>query len=203
MKTLRLSLTTVAFAVSLLPLAQCRRQEVPRSEVAPTAAGGSRAVAPPSDARAVAADGATDAGADAGGPLPSAGEWLDGRIYRFRLEASRRCGPAANPDSLRIGVVVRVESKMDELLVAARDVKLQSGGIILDSLVIAKAPAGCAPLLAPSSLRAKKATAGAVIFDVPPEIVSASQPVRVVYQPTRWGGAHRVEAALPPGALKP
>jgi hypothetical protein len=200
MKTLRLSLAMVALALPLTLLAQCRRQEVPASEVAPTAASG-RAVPEPRDARAAGADGPTDASADAGGPLPSAGEWLDGRIYRFRLEATRRCAPATNPDSLRIGVVVRVESKMNELLVASRDVKLQSGGIILDSVVIAKAPAGCAPLLGPSSLRAGKATAGAVIFDVPPEMVSANQPVRVVYQPTRWGGAHRVEAALPPGAL--
>ena len=200
MKTLRLSLGAVALAAPLL-LAHCRKQEAPPSAAAPTAAADSGAAAPARDARAVISDAATDGAADGGGPLPSLGEWLDGRIYRFRLEAVRRCPQPAGPDSLRIGVVVRVESKMNELLVASRDVKLESGGIILDSVVITKAPAGCGPLLAPASLRTGKTTGGVVIFDVPPELSAGNRPVRVVYQPTRWGGARRVEAALPGEAL--
>jgi hypothetical protein len=131
--------------------------------------------------------------ADAGSEPPSKGRWLEGTIYRFRLDDVRRCAPPAG----RIGVGVRVTANIPELLVAPRDFKLEAGGVILDSAVAEKAPAGCAPLLAPKSLRGGKTTGGIVLFDIPPGFNPDDRPVRLTYQPTRWGGARRVEAILP------
>ena len=94
-------------------------------------------------------------------------------------------------------------SKVDEVSVAPRDFKLESGGVILDSAMVTKAPDGCGPLLAPKSLRAGKSADGVVVFDFRPEFNPDHRPVRSL-QPTRWGGAKRVEALLPPGSvLKP
>jgi hypothetical protein len=143
-----------------------------------------------------------DAPADAGGEPPSRGTWLEGNIYRFRLDDVRTCAPPSGGGA-RIGALVRVTSKVDEVFVAPRDVKLESGGVILDSAVLEKAPAGCGPLLTPKSLRAGKTADGVVVFDVPPEFNPERRPVKITYQPTRWGGARRVEAVLPSDSLSP
>ena len=90
-------------------------------------------------------------------------------------------------------------SKVDEVFVAPRDVKLESGGVILDSAILGKAPGGCGPLLTPKSLRAGKTADGVVVFDLPPGFNPEGRPMKITYQPTRWGGARRVEALLPPG----
>ena len=142
-----------------------------------------------------------EAETDAASPPPSKGTWLEGRIYRFRLDDVRKCPPPPVGGGARIGAVVRVTSKVDEVFVAPRDFKLESGGVILDSAIIEKAPGGCGPLLAPKSLRAGKTADGVVVFDVPPEFNPEGRPVKITYQPTRWGGARRVEALLPPGSL--
>ena len=133
---------------------------------------------------------------DAGAPPASKGSWLEGNIYRFRLDDVRTCTPPAPPAVARIGAVVRVTSKLDELMVAPRDVKLESGGVILESAISPQASAACAPLLTPKSLRAGKSTDGVVVFDIPPGFNPEHRPVKVTYQPTRWGGAKRVEAVL-------
>jgi hypothetical protein len=138
--------------------------------------------------------------ADAGPPA-SKGTWLEGNIYRFRLDDARQCPPPAAGNAARIGARVRVTSKVDEVFVAPRDVKLESGGVILDSAIVTKAPAGCGPLLAPTSLRAGKTADGVVVFDIPPGFNPERRPVKIMYQPTRWGGAKRVEAVLPAETL--
>jgi hypothetical protein len=132
---------------------------------------------------------------------PSPGGWLDGTIYRLRLDDVRRCPPAAPAAAARIGVLVRVTSNINELLVAPRDFKLEAGGVLLESAILQKAPAPCAPLLAPKSLRPGKDTDGVVVFDLPVGFNPEHQPVKLTYQPTRWGGARRVESVLPPEAL--
>jgi hypothetical protein len=190
--------TTPALVCTLavLVLAQCRRQDqdAPRPAVTPAA---TDSAVEPSRAPPAVADAATDAGS----PPPSKGAWLEGKIYRFRLEDVRPCPPPAAGSAARIGVVVRVTSKIDDLLVAPRDVKLEVDGVILDSAIAPKASPGCASLLAPKSLRAGKTADGIVIFDLPPGFNPEHRPVKVTYQPTRWGGAHRAEAVLPPGSL--
>ena len=152
----------------------------------------------PAAATAPAADGATT---DEASPPAAKGTWLEGNIYRFRLDDVRKCPPPGVAGGARIGTVVRVTSKVDEVFVHPRDVKLQSGGVILDRAVVTKAPDGCGPLLTPKSLRAGKTADGVVVFDVPPEFNPEHRPVKVTYQPTRWGGAKKVEALLPAGSL--
>ena len=156
-----------------------------------------RAAEPPAPPPAPAA--AAEAEPDAASPPPSKGSWLEGNIYRFRLDDVRKCPPPSVAGGARIGAVVRVTSKVDEVFVAPRDVKLESGGVILDSAILGKAPGGCGPLLTPKSLRAGKTADGVVVFDLPPGFNPEGRPVKITYQPTRWGGARRVEALLPPG----
>jgi len=198
----RLSTTACASALALLLFGQCRRQEVPQAAPPPATADGARVVAaaPPPTAPAPPADDA----ADAASAPPSTGAWLDANIYRFRLEAVRRCTPSAPGGATRIGVLVRVTAKnIDDLLVAPRDFRLESGGTTVDSAILPKAPTGCAPLLAPKSLRPGKTADGVVVFDLPAGFAPADRPVKIAYQPTRWGGARRVEAVLPPESLAP
>jgi hypothetical protein len=194
----RQSTAAGAAALALLVFAQCQRQEAPRPEMKPAAAtGGAPAVAAaPPAAPAPAADAA--AAADGAEPPASKGTWLDGTIYRFRLDDVRKCPPPGAGSAARIGAVVRVTSKVNELLAAPRDVKLESDGVILESANIPKGPPGCTPLLAPASLRAGKTADGIVLFDIPPGFNPARRPVKLTYQPTRWGGAKRVEALVPP-----
>ena len=196
----RLPTAAVASVLALVLFAQCRRQDVAPPQTTPPVANGARAVAEPlaaPPAPAPAAEGATD---EASAPA-SKGTWQEGNIYRFRLDDVRKCSPTAVAGGARIGVVVRVASKVDEVFVAPRDVKLESGGVILDSAIVTKAPDGCGPLLAPKSMRAGKTNDGVVVFDVPPEFNPDHRPVKITYQPTRWGGAKRVEALLPPGSV--
>jgi hypothetical protein len=198
----RLPAAAVASTLALLLLGQCRRQDVAPPSTTSAVLDGARAVdpplaAPPPSAAAPGADAATDEAT----PPASKGTWLEGNIYRFRLDDVRKCPPPAVAGGSRIGAVVRVTSKIDEVFVAPRDVKLESGGVILDSAIVTKAPDGCGPLLAPKSLRAGKTADGVVVFDVPPEFNPDHRPVKITFQPTRWGGAKRVEALLPDGLL--
>lgn len=164
----------------------------------PAATERARVVPEPREALPAAADAASDAESS---PEPSQGRWLEGNIFQFRMDGIRRCTPPALVGFTRIGILVRVTSKMDELLVAPRDVKLEAGGVILDSTVLPTAPGGCAPMLAPKSLRAGKSAAGVVVFDLPTGFNAEHRALKVTYQPTRWGGARRVEAVVPPDAL--
>jgi hypothetical protein len=195
----RLPVVTLGCALALF--AQCRRREIVRPDATPPAATEAPRVVPePRDAPPAVAVADADADAESS-PEPSKGRWLEGNIYQFRLDDVRRCTPPALTGFTRIGVLVRVMSKMDELLVAPRDVKLEAGGVILDSTVLPSAPGGCAPMLAPKSLRAGKSTAGVVVFDLPTGFNAEHRQLKVTYQPTRWGGAKRVEAVVPPDAL--
>ena len=189
----------VACAVALLLFGQCQRNEAPRSS-GPGVADAARPMAAPPVAAEPPPPPPDDA-TDAGAPPASKGSWLEGNIYRFRLDDVRTCTPPAPPAVARIGAVVRVTSKIDQLMVAARDVKLESGGVVLESAISPKTSAACAPLLAPKSLRAGKSTDGVVVFEIPPGFNLEHRPVKVTYQPTRWGGAKRVEALLPAESL--
>jgi len=196
-RTRAASAGVLAAALLALALAQCRRAELP-ADARPPPAPIARALPEPP-----AAPPPTVAEADAAALPASRGTWLDATIYRFRLDDVRSCSPPATDGASRIGAVVRVTSNIDGLLVAPRDVKLESGGVILDSVIAPKAAAGCAPPLAPRSLRAGKTAEGVVVFDVPPGFNIEHRPVRITYQPTRWGGARRVEAVVAPDALTP
>jgi hypothetical protein len=174
--------------LALLLLAQCRRADIGGAPVAMAAAEPARPAA--------VAEGAVEPTPDS---APQSGDgWLDGNIYRVRMADVRPCpaSPAVE-GAARVGVRVHVASKIGDLLVAPRDFKLESGGVILESAIVQKAPAACGPLLAPKALRAGKSAEGIVVFDLPPGFNAEQRPVRITYQPTRWGGARRVEAVLP------
>ena len=193
----RFSAAAAASTLALLVLAQCRRADVPPPVIA-AAAPAPAAVPVAAEARPVSTA-ATDS-ALAPTASPSGDGWLDGNIYRVRMANARPC-PPSGAGATRVGVRVYVASKIGDLLVAPRDFKLETGGVVLDSAIIHKAPPACAPLLAPKSLGAGKTTEGVVVFDLPPGFNTERRPVRITYQPTRWGGARRVEAVLPAGSF--
>jgi len=190
--------TALAFAFAALVCGQCRREDAPRARPPLLAVAAAVAVDRPV---AVATPEREPEPAE---PPPALGAWLDGNIYRFRLEAVRPCTAPASAlaGAARVAVLVRVASNLDQLLVAPRDFKLEANGVILDSAVLQSAPAGCGPLLAPTSVRAGKSADGVVVFDIPPGFNPDHRPVKLAYQPTRWGGARRVEAVLPAGSLQ-
>ncbi len=131
------------------------------------------------------------------------GSWADSSSYRFKVSGSKRCSPApasgGTEAELLLGLSVEILAKYDELWVASRDIKLESGGIILDSEADPKVTAGCAPLLRTQQLEQKRSASGVVVFKVPPEFDTSS--VLVSYRATRWGGAPRLEVRLPAPAL--
>ena len=196
------ALPALAATLGLLLCGQCRREHAPPSRAVLAAVDPAPAAAAPAVVAAVPAEPAPAAAEPASDrpTTPALGSWLDGTIYRFRLERIRPC-PSTVSGGARVAAVVRVESKINELLVASRDFKLDAGGVILDSAIVQKAPAECGSLLTPKSVRAGKSADGAVVFDLPPGFNPDHQPVRLAYQPTRWGGARRVETVLPSGSL--
>ena len=98
-----------------------------------------------------------------------------------------------------LALSVDVFAKYDELLVASRDVKLESAGIILDSEINPTVDARCGALLRPRQLKQGQIASGVVLFSVPPEFDTRS--VVVSYRATRWGGAPRLEVTLPASAF--
>lgn len=145
------------------------------------------------------------------------GEWVESTAYKFKVTALQRCAEpearqrtpsdASPPEDrpLRLGVVVHVFSKYDELFVSGRDVTIEKDGVIIQSEVNPEPSAGCAPLLEPRTMRHDQVNSGVVVFQLPDE--SFAQSGIVAYKPTRWGGAPRVEVklartqlALPKGA---
>ena len=171
----------VVCALALLLFGQCQRNEAPRpSAPMPGAADAARPMAEPPAGPSVADASPPPPDATDAGPPPAAkGSWLEGNIYRFRLDDVRTCAPPGPPAVARIGAVVRVNSKIDGLMVAPRDVKLESGGVILESAISPPTSAACAPLLTPKSLRAGKSTDGVVVFDIPPGFNPQRRPVKV------------------------
>lgn len=127
--------------------------------------------------------------ADTPSPRGDMGVWADSSSYRFRVSGNKRCAG----DLLALSV--DVFAKYDELLVAGRDVKLESAGIILDGEIHPKVGARCGALLRPQQLKQGQTASGVVLFAVPPEFDTRS--VVVSYKATRWGGAPRLEVALP------
>lgn len=132
------------------------------------------------------------------------GNWADSPSYRFRVNGSKRCARRPAPENAEVqgpllALSVEVFAKYDELLVAGRDVKLESAGIILDSEVDPQIEASCGALLRPQQLRQGQTASGVVLFAIPPEFETRS--VVVTYRATRWGGAPRLEVRLPAPAF--
>ena len=138
---------------------------------------------------------------------PAGAPWLDGGIYRLKVEGTRDCSAvsAANnaTDSRDVapslGFLVRIESTTaggEELFVSPRDLTLEAGGTILESIEPTSQPRDrrlpCAPLLSIARLKAGRVSRGYVLFRVPASFRESRDPIALVYRPRRWGGAKRV-----------
>jgi hypothetical protein len=154
----------------------------------------------------------TPAGDRHGGPSPEQGAWLETASYFFRMDELKRCGsiPLPPPEGKAaasaglpkemawVGALVRVRASV-QLLVSPRDVTLEKGGVIINPTYVDVPPLpGCAPALSVKTLRAGQVARGYVFYKVPEGFVNGAGVAKLAYQPTRWGGARRVEVTLQP-----
>lgn len=135
-------------------------------------------------------------------PVTTPGVWLEGNIYRLKVEDVRRCrsnGTANDVDAgiMRLGVRVQIASKLDSLIFAPRDLTLESEGVVFQAKLVDKPTVGCAPVLGRNELRRGKSAIGIAVFDVPSNFKFDARGPTLAYQPTRWGGAKRTEVRLP------
>ena len=144
------------------------------------------------------------------------GGWIESASYKFKVSGVTPCalpGPvrSASHDGsaesvpedrpLRVGVTVHVFAKFDELFVAGRDVTIEKDGVIIRPEIDPKPSAGCSPLLEPRTLRHDQVASGVVVFQVPDEAFVRSSVI--AYEPTRWGGAPRVQVRVADLKMKP
>jgi hypothetical protein len=202
-------------------LVQCREQAESRS-VAEAPASSLPAQAPPTPSAApVAPEADAGSGARAAGDEALAldaglGGWIESAAYKFKVSGVAPCAlpaslrSASNDGSaesvpedrpLRIGVTVHVAAKFDEFFAAGRDVTIEKDGVIIRPEVNPKPSAGCTPLLEPRTLRHDQVAGGVVVFQVPDEAFVRSG--IIAYEPTRWGGAPRVQLRVADLKLKP
>lgn len=128
------------------------------------------------------------------------GEWVDGKTLRFRVDAISSCGVAAagRPARARVAFSVHIIAGAEEVFVSPRDVTLEAGGVILQT-IDARAPLGnrCSNVLTARRLPARQSVKGLVIFEVSPEFKAGQASLTLAYRPTRWGGAGRLEVKVP------
>jgi hypothetical protein len=179
-------------------------QTPPTHSVAPVAPGadaGSSAAVAPSEALPL------DAGL---------GAWIESAAYKFKVSGVTPCAIPTPPRSAssdgaaesvpvdrpqRIGVTVHVAAKFDEFFVSGRDVTIEKDGVIIQPEVHPAPSTGCSPLLEPRTLRHDQVASGVVVFQVEDEAFVRSS--TIAYQPTRWGGAPRVQVPVAALKLKP
>ena len=185
-------------------LAQCRKDTKPEPASSPIAAA-KPSVAPaasvPDPAAQIGPLGpAAAAEQPYAGQDPRVGKWVETSAYKFRVNGVQRCAdpvpkePVPEDRPLRVGVSIEVFSKYDNFLLAARDVTVEKGGVIINSERTAKASAGCAPVLQPTHMKHDQTSKGVVVFQVPDE--SYVREGSVGFKPTRWGGAPRADVKL-------
>ena len=117
------------------------------------------------------------------------GERLEGDVYYFQLRSLKTC----DSEGKVAGVEVEIEAK-SKLSVTPRDVVIGKGGIqFSSSLDFERKLPGCTPLLKISTLQKGQVARGFVLYDLP---ARPGDDLRLVYQPTRFGGAGYVTAPL-------
>jgi hypothetical protein len=119
-------------------------------------------------------------------------ETVDVGLYEFRVDSARRCEGAPKP---LLFATVHVNSKQHDLFVAPRDLRLEKDGVIFASVPNEKAPRGCGTPLEPVQLRPNGNANGAVYFELPSDV--SPRGAKLVFKPTRWGGAPPVTVDLP------
>ena len=160
-------------------------------------------------------------------PTPAArqpatlGQWIDGGLVRFRVDAITSCGPAGGrhadaparpgtgtphapgPTASRqpatlLAFSLRFVAGAGEVFVSPRDVTLESGGVILQTTPpTVSLVARCAPALTARRLPARQTARGTVLFEISPEFRAGQGSMELVYRPTRWGGAGRLSVRIP------
>jgi hypothetical protein len=133
--------------------------------------------------------GLAPAAAEQPAPVLAAGAWAETELFRFRVTELRRC-------RTKLVLSVQVQARHD-LFVSPRDLALERAGVVHTSEL--EAAPGCGRPLRPRSLRSGQNASGVVVFAIPEEEARGS---RVVFAPTRWGGAPRVTVAMPERAGK-
>jgi hypothetical protein len=127
------------------------------------------------------------------------GEWVEGKALRFRVTAIRDCGSAAAGRSAltQVAFAVHVIAGAGEVFVSPRDITLEGGGVILQTIG-ARAPLveRCGKVLTAQRLPARQSVEGLVVFAVSPEFRSGPD-LTLAYRPTRWGGAGRLLVRVP------
>jgi hypothetical protein len=125
------------------------------------------------------------------------GEWIDAKLYRFRVGRVARCEDERSEKDtvVRLGVAVEVSARADNVLAAPRDVTLSRSGVIVNSLIATSAPKACQPLMQPTTLQEGQSASGFVLFDAPD--LEFARAAVIGYRPARWGGAPLAEVKLP------
>src|SRR5262245_15786374 len=213
----RSPLPALLLTVSTGALLSCQRDETR----APTATASAATPAQPAPAplplgvKPGTDDHVPDAGPPAGGDaIVATGEWSENHLYKFRLERVAPCGtpettlgptqqPAAGAasqfrgETSWVGAFFSVEAK-DDVFVSPRDLQLRRGGVILNARHINQPLlSGCKPLLPAKQLRPGEGLGGFALFEVPKSFrQTTDDPIVLSYQPTRWGGARKVEVPI-------
>jgi hypothetical protein len=128
------------------------------------------------------------------------GDWTDTMMYKFRLQEVKRCEAAAlaadaQAGPILLGVKMQVSAKIDQIMASARDVTLEGGGVVFRSSLTIPAGSKCMPPLGPKQLRHNETATGFAAFELPAD--TNLRVLTIAFQPTRWGGAPRVQIALP------
>jgi hypothetical protein len=124
------------------------------------------------------------------------GERLEGDVYFFQVHSLKTCDAAGKV----AGIEVEIEAK-SKLSVSPKDVVIGKGGIrFTASLDFKRNLPGCTPQLEISALKRGEKVRGYVLYDLP---WRPTDDLRLIYQPTRWGGAGYVTAPLKNWALPP
>jgi hypothetical protein len=167
----------------------------PQDSVLPVAAAPSAApsASAPSGSVAEAASPDDSFGGSIGPPLETP-------MYQFKVQEVKRCEAAAPqtdaaPSPLLIGLRVQVTAKVDQLPAFGRDITLEGGGVVYRSALPSPPGSRCTPLLGPKQLHANQDVSGFAVFTIPADVNLRG--LTIAFQPTRWGGAPRVQMPLP------
>ncbi|HEY3499998.1 MAG TPA: hypothetical protein VGK73_35155 [Polyangiaceae bacterium] len=180
-----------ALFVTIL-LVGCRSEEKPPPPAAPQADSAQAAVPPPSAAPAPPVEPAPSAFVR---PPGKVAELVDLGLYEFRVQSLGRCGKPSPGKQPVVAASVQVNAKGSDFFVAPRDVSLEKDGVIFASLPHEKLPQGCGSALAPVQLRPAGSASGVVGFELPADVDAKG--AKLVYKPTRWGGAPPAVVTLP------
>jgi hypothetical protein len=189
---LRAALANVVLSAALVACA--RKNDPPASApgAAPAVPGAARPGLPaPAEGAAPAQTDARKQGAAAAGP----GEWVDADLYRLKLERLRDC---RGSNATRVGALLRIEAKVDELPVSPRDAVLASDGTIIHGeRPNAPRVPGCSPELPVRQLKRDEVVLGTVVFDLDAGFEPTPGSLALVYRPAGSSGAGRVTVRLP------